>query len=950
MQTTFSPGQRITLRGEDFIITDVKTNYDESQIIETEGVSELVKNRKFIFDTNIDHEIETVDPRYSKLIPDNDTGYRKTKLYLESQMRGSVVTSNKITIGHKAAMDVADYQLTPTIKALKLPRPRLLIADTVGLGKTVEVGIALSELIKRGRGKRILVLALKSILGQFQQDIWNRFAIPLVRLDSVGIAQLKSKLPVNKNPFDYYDKTIISIDTLKNNAKFQHYIEKSHWDVIVIDECHTVANKSSQRGDLADRLSQKCESLILTSATPHNGKRENFANLIKMIEPTAISRTGSFTKEEIEPYYVRRFKHDIDDENIRSNFQERDIIRLDTQLNELEEEFLAIQQRLKFTALQNSNKNDQLFSIGIFKAYMSSPLAAKVTLERRLEKIISKQSKSEDEIELVSDIRHLISLLDRIISENQDSKYRRFRKALIDLGWSGQKRDDRMVVFAERIDSLSYLYDNLKKDFDLSDDRIATFSGSLSDVDQQRMIEDFGKEDSEVRILLCSDAGSQGVNLHHHCNRMFNYDVPWSLITLDQRNGRIDRYGQKKTPHIYYIVTDSSNSEVKTDLHIINKVREKEEVVHETLGDAGSVMRLYDANSEERRVQEAILEKDEDFLEKVEKESEEFDYSWLGFDESTPALESEETLIEEQFSLFENDAVYYNTLFQQLLASGQVSRDQFEIHEDGYLEFKYDERISEILYDLPTEALPNKNGFLKLSTNKDTVQRAIEDARKKSGECAEFQIMYDQHPLIRYMLTKMDASIDKGVAPIARLGDQLPTNTSWFVIHGQVSNDLGQPVYSEFFVVGLDDEGAMRREPLSLNEFDKEFRISDQLYTQSIQDEHIEELQNHLKDAIDIAQDLYMQRQQHELKLTMEKKLKDYEQQLREWKVSSLEQLEMEFEESGSNPYWKRKRQNEEYRINNITDETSRFFKDFTSLGNEAFLKVIAVFYNRRGV
>lgn len=948
MPQTYSTGQRITVRDEDFIITDVKNNYDDTQILETEGLSELVKNQRFTFDTNIDTDIKTVDPRQTKLIPDQDTGYRKTKLYLETQLRSSVVTSDKITIGHKAAIDVAEYQLTPTLKALKLPRPRLLIADTVGLGKTVEVGIALSELIKRGRGKRILVLALKSILAQFQQDIWNRFAIPLVRLDSVGIAQLKSKLPLNKNPFNYYDKTIISIDTLKNNAKFQHYIEKSHWDVIVIDECHTVANSSSQRGSLAEELSGRCESLLLTSATPHNGKRENFANLIRMIEPTAISRSGSFTKKDIEPYYVRRFKHDIEDDTIRANFQERDVVRLDAPLKELEEEFLSIQQKLKITALKNADRDDQLFSIGIFKAYMSSPLAAKSTLENRLEKIQAKPRKTRKEEGLAEDILHLINILRRIIKENQDSKYHRFKKALVDLGWSGYPSNDRIVVFAERIDTLKYLYEKLVKDFDLNEDRIATFSGSLNDMDQQNMIEDFGKEDSDVRLLLCSDAASQGVNLHHHCNRMFNYDVPWSLITLDQRNGRIDRYGQKKIPHIYYIVTDSAVKEIKTDLHIIDKVLEKEEVVHETLGDAGSVMKLYDADSEERLVQKAMLDKDEDFLEQIAKESEEFDYSSLGFDESTPAYETEQNMIDPVFSLYSDDTSYYQDLFQQLLASGQLEKDQFEIHEDGYLEFRFDDRIAEILYDLPDEALPNKNRYLKLSSDKEIVQKAIEDARKKSGEWAEFQIMFDQHPLVRYMLTKMDASIDKGVAPVARLGGQLPPNSTWVVIHGQVSNDLGQPVYSDFFVIGLNDSGALLQEPISLVEFNNQFQISEQLYTQEIKEEHLRELENLIIDAVRVAETMYMPKRQNELELKMEKKLRDYESQLHEWKINSLHQLTIDFEYISMNSFQKRRRENEMSRIENITKKTSRFFKDYTSLGNDAFLKIISVFYNRQ--
>lgn len=946
---SFSEGQKITVRGEDFLIEKVDTNFDGSYLLHAQGISELVKGKSFVFDCSIDKDISTVDPVRTRLISDTDSGYRKTKLFIETQIRNSSIYSDKITIAPKAAFDLAEYQLTPTLKALRLPRPRILIADGVGLGKTIEVGIFLTEMMKRGKGKRIMVLALKSILGQFQQEMWNRFAIPLMRLDSEGISRIKTKLPTNKNPFEFYDKTIISIDTLKNNAKFRHYIEKSRWDIIVIDECHTVANIDSQRGDLAQFLSQQCDALVLTSATPHNGRKETFANIIRMIEPTAIPRSGEYSKADIEDYYVRRFKNDIVDDTVRANFQDREVIRLGTQLTDFEIDFLEYQQSLKFNALdgirKGKDKNDFLFSIGIFKAFLSSPKAALESISNRIEKVEVATRDSDYLDDNLTVLNELKSKIEIILQKKSDSKYRKFRETLIELGWSGRKHDDRFVLFAERISTIEYLKENLQRDFKLPDETIAFFHGSLSDVEQEAMIDDFGKEDSQVRIMICSDAASQGVNLHFFCNRMFNYDIPWSLITLEQRNGRIDRYGQKKIPYIYYLVAESDIPGLKTDLHIINCLTLKEEEVHKSLGDAGSVMRLYNSNKEERFVEKAFLKQDENYLEKRQADSE-FDFSVIFENESDITAP---TIMEQPYeiplSIYKQDDLFYKDLFEQLVSSGQISAAEIKENTLGYIELMNTSELNEVLFDLPPEAMPRVNDLFRLTSDKHEVQKAITEARKRKGDWAKFQVLYELHPAIRYYMTKLEASVDKDIALAAR-SSLFPVATAWYILHGQVSNNLGQPVISDFFVIPVNWDGSLTQKPKLFSDFVSEFKLTETIYTELIQENHLAHLQKILPDVIDRAQMLYMAPHQDELQRKMYLELSAYQEHLSKWEAGALQQLELEFEGKGETIFLKTKKDNTFKEIATILNSSSRFFKNLTSLQNEAFLKVLAVFYN----
>ncbi|CAL9562065.1 SNF2-related protein [Streptomyces sp. enrichment culture] len=634
-------GTVIEVRDEEWMVRNSKQLRPGECLIEAVGASDLVRGQEARFLAPTMDRFRILRPEDTKLISDGSQHFRRSRLFLEAVLRKTPLPQRerRLALTDGFLLDRMDYQLRPAAKALANPlRPRLLIGDVVGLGKTLEIGVLLGELIRRGRGERILVVTPAPVLEQFQHEMWTRFALPLVRLDSAGIARIERKIPAGRNPFTYYKRVIISMDTLKNPKRYRPWLEHIHWDAVVIDESHNLINQGSDRRALADLLAERTDALILASATPHNGDMPAFTGLIRLLDPMAVKDPRKPKKDELEHLMLRRTKVSAEvAEQLKDHWAPRGgSYPVRCRANDLEEKVFQelAEHWLKQPGGQadrQAGTEDRLFPYVLLKSFLSSHRALFVTARQRLTKTghalperhritdgpLSGIEASTPEAASLLRLMELARAIERAgAGDGGLTTTSKLAGLVEELDRIGVKAGSptRAVVFSERRETLDWLGEVLPPllGWKTRDDARAAvkvmYSGAgMSDRVQMEYVDEFARAGSDVRLLLTGDGASEGVNLHRQCHHLIHWDLPWSLIRVEQRNGRIDRYGQTRPPEFRAMILESAVEGALDDTDIAEKVLAREERVHEILGAVEAATKENDGDREETRVMEALL-------------------------------------------------------------------------------------------------------------------------------------------------------------------------------------------------------------------------------------------------------------------------------------------------------------------------------------------------------
>jgi len=626
-------------------------------------------------------------------LPDPRHGFddpREFEAYLHAVKWGAIsqfdldspTEAGRLQAPFRSGIHVQDYQLDPLVRALQMPRISLLIADDVGLGKTIEAGLVAQELVLRHRARRILIVCPAGLQVQWREQMRDKFGLRFRILDSAAMASLRRERGIHVNPWGHHPRLIVSMDYLKMTRPmhlFRQAVRRTdgrvlpRWgDLLIVDEAHNVspagtANwvRASDRTRAIREVVDHFEHKLFLTATPHNGYQLSFTALLEMLDdqrfargvmpdPAQLHGTSGPDGQRQVGALVRRMKSELKKNwDGSSRFPERVIHPLEADYSDAEKELHELLQRYS-----NARTTDPTtpggFATGFVlkvlkKRLFSSPQAFATTLQKHhdrmsgrdvdaadekvdlkplqlfLQRAEGERSANDDEaeddlataVEYATDRTDPLSeeqraLLERLSKVARSAANRPDAKVEALVAWleehirpNNDWTDERVIIFTEYRDTQKYIHQHLANLGFAAEGRVELMYGGMDLKQREKIKQAFQAHPSEagaeVRILLATDTASEGIDLQNWCSKLIHIEIPWNPNVLEQRNGRVDRYGQQaEEVDIYHFVpagydhetvdADVDPGDLAGDLEFLYRAVKKVDQIREDLGKVGPVI------------------------------------------------------------------------------------------------------------------------------------------------------------------------------------------------------------------------------------------------------------------------------------------------------------------------------------------------------------------------
>jgi superfamily II DNA or RNA helicase len=657
-------GQLVVVRKRPFVVTEIVPS-----IANPSRPNHLLKLSS-VEDDGLGEEMEviwelepgtSIHEKSTLPVPSTFDDPKRLQAFLDAVRWGAVSQSDDRALHSpfRSGIEIDDYQLDPVVRALSMPRVNLLVADDVGLGKTIEAGLVVQELLLRHRVRSVLIVCPSSLQIQWQEEMRDKFGLEFRIIDSETISQLRRKRGIHVNPWTHFPRLITSIDYLKRERPLRAFKETlpsgdeptypRAYDLLIVDEAHNVAPSGrgkyatdSMRTSAIRTISSHFEHKLFLSATPHNGYRESFSALLELLDNQRFARAVTPDRAQLDAVMVRRMKSELKRNWDGSRrFAERIVKHIEVPYTDEERAAHRHLQNYSELRLRNAATSGERLAAEFVlkllkKRLFSSPAAFNTTLDKHIASVgankINPNLQREfddyeedfsDDDQYENETTDVVASASQALSPLRDEEQKLLKQlgqfakkvcqradskaqALIDwLGRtvcpSGKWNQERVIIFTEYRATQKWLYDLLARHGFAEEGRLELIYGGMPSDERERIKAAFqaNPKDSAVRILLATDAASEGVNLQNHCSKLIHYEIPWNPNRMEQRNGRVDRHGQRADEvHIHHFVGRGFDTaqmvgkvgELEADLEFLMRAALKVETIREDLGKVGPVI------------------------------------------------------------------------------------------------------------------------------------------------------------------------------------------------------------------------------------------------------------------------------------------------------------------------------------------------------------------------